>query len=131
MRTVAAKFDGKTKSLRSPSPPGIEVSFRGQPVKGVIEFNRVELRGIVSKPLLGRKVLRVEDSFPVLVMKTGGAYAAVTGASSGPRLLRCQVCHREAAFTWINVLWAIITMDSVPPAIVSQQRSSRRDHVGG
>lgn len=87
MRTVAAKFQGETKSVRSAGPPGIEVSFRRQAVEGVVELNGVELRGIVGEPLLGRKILRVEDSLPVLVVKTGGAYSVVTGASTRPGLL--------------------------------------------
>ena len=87
MRAVPAEFQRETKSVRSAGPPGIEVSFRRQAVEGVVELNSVELRGIVSEPLLGRKILRVEYSLPVLVVKTGGAYTVVTEASTRPGLL--------------------------------------------
>ena len=75
MRTIAAKFQNVTESFRCLLAPALKDRGRGKAVKRVVDLYRVEVPGIVKKPVLFGQLLGIETSFPVIILVSRSANA--------------------------------------------------------
>jgi hypothetical protein len=70
MRAVAAELERIAESARGFFPPVVEGFSPRQAVKGVVDLDGVEMTGVERQPLCLRKILRVKDPSPVIVLVT-------------------------------------------------------------
>jgi hypothetical protein len=73
MSDEAAAFDSEAEIMRCLLTPIADGSFRGQSIKAVVNFNRLEVSNVPRQILCGRKFSGIEAAFPVFVMPAGGA----------------------------------------------------------
>ena len=71
MRAVAAELERVTETFGSLPPPSVEGRRLRKAIEGIVDFDRVELPGVVRKPLCLGKLLGIENSFPVFIMIAG------------------------------------------------------------
>ena len=75
---VAAEFQHIAKFRRSLLVPGIK-RFRGrQPIKGVVDLDRIEILRVVSEPMLLGQILWVKPFFPMIVLISRSADAKLS-----------------------------------------------------
>ena len=68
MGAVAAQLERIAKSRGRLSSPGIEHFRFRQPIERIVDFNRIEVAGIVSKPALFGQIFGVKNTLPVVVL---------------------------------------------------------------
>jgi hypothetical protein len=50
--------------------PFLEGLRLGQVVEGIVDFNGVKVSGVVFEPFILREILRIEPTYPVVIMPT-------------------------------------------------------------
>ena len=77
MSDVSIGFYGVKKIFRCLFVPVFEGGFFWQLIKGIVEFNGVEIFCIVFEPFAFRDAIRVEAFKPMVVAPAGSAYPNV------------------------------------------------------
>src|SRR6185312_12896539 len=108
MRDESAGFYSKHKIFRRGGEPRLKSFNRRQPIKAVVQFQRIKMTDIIVEHLRCGRLWRVERSYPVLVVIAGGANANVAAHVVSAMKLRAGTLSRAisiqlTAFSQSNI----------------------------